>query len=74
METTWANDTANRPQDAPRSAVHARAAFSGDASLSGDDAYDPASGSFFLALLRYATGGSYSGDDAYDPAAGGIPR
>lgn len=43
------------------------------ASLSGDDAYDPAAGSFPELFVLPAVA-SYSGDDAYDPAAGSYPE
>jgi hypothetical protein len=42
-------------------------------SLSGDDAYDPAAGSFPELFVLPAVA-SYSGDDAYDPAAGSYPE
>lgn len=42
------------------------------AGLSGDDAYDPAAGSF-PELFVAAAPSSFSGDDAYDLAAGGLP-
>jgi hypothetical protein len=41
-------------------------------SLSGDDAYDPAAGSF-PQLFVAAAPSSFSGDDPYDPAAGAYP-
>ena len=40
--------------------------------LSGNDAYDPAAGSYPELFVSVAPS-SFSGDDAYDPAAGGYP-
>lgn len=40
--------------------------------LSGDDAYDPAAGSY-PELFVAAAPSSFSGDDAYDPATGAYP-
>ena len=51
----------------------AAAAGSADgASLSGDDAYDPAAGA--IPDLFVSVSSSFSGDDAYDIAAGGNPE